>query len=178
MSERKIIRTPKGRLSFPALWTPDVQVDEQGNTKKEYVATVLIPKTEDISELKQAIDALLKEHCPKGVPAGVKRGIRDGAEKPHVAGYGDGVWFLTARSKNRPPVVDNMKQPIEDEARAFGGTWCKLSVTPFWYDKGMSKGVSFALNAVQILGGGEPFATVVDVDTAFDEEADEGAAAW
>lgn len=162
----KPFRTPRGRLSFPALDAPTAMDEGQ---EPKYQATILINKQEDLRELNAQIDALIKETWPKGRPQGLKMPIRDGAEKADLAGYSADVWFMTARSKNPVPVVNNIKALL-DPKEAYAGCWVRLSVTPYAFDKKTAKGIGLALNAVQKIGDGEPFASRVNVDEAFDEE--------
>ncbi len=174
MSEaRKTYTTPTGRLSFPAVFHPEPAMEE--GKEPQYCATLIVPKDEDLTPLRMMIEQVIKDKWGSKPPAGLKRPIRDGAEKPDTAGLGEGTLFFSARSKRKPPVVDAHKVGITDEARVYGGCYARLNVTPYAFDKPLSKGVALALNAVQIIRDGEPFASVVDVDSVFDEVNEAGA---
>ena len=44
------IRTPKFRVSFPAVFTPQDQQKDDGTTKKEYSCVMLFAKDADLSK--------------------------------------------------------------------------------------------------------------------------------
>jgi hypothetical protein len=177
MSEaRKTYTTPTGRLSFPAVFHPEPALEEGKDPR--FAATLILDKSEDLSQLQAMIDQVILDKWGKKPPAGLKRPIRDGAEKPDTAGLGDKVWFFAARSARKPPVVDAHKVGITDEEKVYGGCYARLNVTPFAFDKGLSKGVALALNAVQIIRDGEPFASVVDVDEVFGEVDEAAGSGW
>ena len=167
-----------GRISFPALFEPNISTNEQGDVKKMYEAQLIIQKDEpSLAPLQEHLAAMLKDKFGAKPAPSVKRGLRDGSEKPNLAGMSDDVAFLTARSKNKPPVVDQKKVGITDPDKVFGGCWVKLAVTPFAFDQGMNKGLSFALDAVQFIREDEHFGSVVDPDALFGEEDVPGATA-
>lgn len=166
----RIFVTPVGRLSFPALFVPE-KMDEDG--KEQYQATLLLPKTADLSPLKAMMDEVIKEKWGAKRPPNLHNPIRDGAEKAHISGYDDTVWFLRAKTSYRPQVVDNMKHPIDVEA-AYAGCRVKFVVQPFAYEhpKG-GKGVGLTLFAVQKVGDDEPFGQSIDINDWLTEEQDQ-----
>ena len=179
MSEaRKNYTSTIGRLSFPSVFRPEPAMEE--GKDPQYCATLIVEKADpgDLDTLRAMVEALIKEKWGNKPPSGLKRPIRDGAEKPDVAGLGDKVWFFAARTKRKPPVVDAHKVGITDESKVYGGCYARLNVTPFIYDMPLSKGVGLALNAVQIIRDGEPFASVVDVDSVFDEVDEAAGSGW
>jgi hypothetical protein len=81
--------------------------------------------------------------------------FRDAGEK-NFEGYEPGWIFISARSKDRPGVVDGRLQDITAEADVWPGQLGRLFVSPFCYDVSGNKGISFALNHVQIVKADMP----------------------
>lgn len=65
-----------------------------------------------------------------------------------IQGYRGGV-FITAKSKNKPGIVDADLAPIDDPMDFYPGCICRASVVPHAFDKKGSKGVTFLLNNIQ-----------------------------
>ena len=176
MATRKRFRvtTPEGRLSYPALFVPTNGGFE--NQEPKYGVEVIIPKSTDVSDLKQACANTLLEQFPSegsrpktplpihdGDAINAKR-VADGKDpRPEVAG----AWVIKAKSKDKVAIVDENVQPIMDQAKIYGGCWVRISVTPFWFDKGVNNGLSFALNGVQFARDDTPFGNPFDVNAAF-----------
>lgn len=147
--------TPEFRVSFPAVFEPSGM---EGQAKK-YSVTMLIPKTVDISELKALVKAAVEAKWPDLTkrPKGLRNPIRDGdAEKAEMDGYA-GHWFMTARSSNRPGLVNQNVKPILSQDEFYAGCFARASVTAYAYEKSGNKGVAFGLQNVQKLKEGEPF---------------------
>lgn len=172
--EKLIYVTPVGRLSFPALFAPE-KADEDSEPK--YQATILITKGTDLSPLKAMIEQAIKDKWGAKRPPNLHIPVRDGAEKAHIAGYGEDVVFLRAKSKYRPQVLDAHKRVIDDVEVAYAGCNVKFVIEPYAYEhpKG-GKGVGLTLHGVQKVGDNEPFGSSVDVNEWFNEEAPQEAA--
>ena len=104
----------------------------------------------------------------KAAAANGKLCLRNGDDKSNYEGYA-GNLYLSARTKTRPTIIDQNKQPITEESGLlFSGCWVNVMVDIFPYIKG-SKGVGAGLKVVQLVkpdtawGGGAP----VDVDSEF-----------
>lgn len=168
-----IYTTPIGRLSWPALFTPEENTGDDGTTKSQYACTLIIPKTysdEALQALAQQVakekwGAKLAQYAPD-----LKKPIKDGIKKADIPGYGPDVWFIKAVSKYRPDVKDAQLHNIIDEALVYPGANARMVIKPYAYEYAnrqgviISRGVSFNLFAVQVTGGGEPFGSVVDPD--------------
>lgn len=156
IAARKCI-TPAGRLSFPHIF----EMAEDLDGKLKYSCSILMPKdTADLTNLKKVINTAAMEQWGADRskwPKDLRYPIRDGDEKSDIPGYA-GHWYITAKApKMRPGVVNRHREPITDPQEAYAGVNGILSVIAFAYDKGSNKGVSFNLQNVLILGGGEPF---------------------
>lgn len=187
MAQKKTIRvaTPPGRLSFPAIFAPEVSKTFGGDPK--YSATILIPKqtdgkATDISALVNAVKAKLIEGFPNESTRPLiteNRGpIKDGdtwrddttgtlkkVARPEFAG----CWVIkaTAYADNKPSVVDQNVQPILDQSQIKAGYWVRLGLTVTSYDK-QKKGVKFNLASVQLIREDETFGSSSKPEDFFD----------
>lgn len=158
---RKVV-TGKVRLNFPKLFKA-VQINGEGEPK--FSTQVLIPKTDKatIAALRAAEKAAIEEGNEgifkgKGVTAEsvIKDADADGTAEdyPHTAGHL--YMSVSAREQFKPQVVDAGLNEIMDQSQVYSGVFARVSVRSFPYTYGTKKrGVSFGLNNVQILGGGE-----------------------
>lgn len=97
----------------------------------------------------------------------LKQPIRDAdAEGKEKEGYA-GHFFIKAANKNRIPVVDAAKLPVTNPALVYGGMYCRALINAYSYDN-VSKGVSFGLQALQLVRDGTPFVGLADPDKAFE----------
>ena len=152
----KKVTTPEFRASFPHLF--EAHSFQEGQQKK-YSIVMLIPKTADISPLKEARkDAITQKWPdPEKRPKPLRNPIRDGdVEKPDTDGY-PGHYFITASSKQRPGVVDKNVQQIIDDSEFYAGCYARATVTPYAYDTMGNRGVAFGLQNVQKLRDGDSF---------------------
>jgi len=151
----KTVTTPKGRLSYPHLF----EKNESGEyASGMYECLLLIPKSADISSLKDLAEAVAKDKFGdkfKGLDKFKHPPIRDGDE------YEDdraGHWVIKAKTKVRPQIVGaDPSIAINDSEEVYGGRHAKLSLSCYAYDTSGNKGVAFTLRNVQLLPGGERF---------------------
>ena len=136
-------------------------------TEGSYGGNLIFPTCADLSVLEQAVVDVLKEKCPDALSADPKKRVKvkspfkDQGDMLKYDGYVEGGKFISATSKkNRPTLVDARQQIVTDETLVYPGVWVVCTVRPFWYDKGVNKGVSFGLQSVMLvaddknLGGG------------------------
>ena len=161
------IVTPPCRLSFPALFEPrPVSSDKPDDLK--YQASIIIPKGTDLTPFKKAMKAAAVDRWGK-VP-GIKPrniGLKSAAEKPDVEGYNKGDYFISAKSKHRPQVVDRALRDLHQdtpemrklrEELCYAGAWFIFHINAFAYDHPEGgKGISFGLNSVQFFKHGDRF---------------------
>ena len=162
----KKVTTPKGRCSWPKLLVPESMDEGQ---KKKYSITVIFDEaarqTPEYQALQDAVIECAKSAFGDKAVAMLASGSvrspfrKDGEEK----GYGEGTHFITARSESKPGVVapyageDGRPALFTDEQVAkelYPGCYVRAALSVFSYS-GKTKGVSFALNAVQKLGEGD-----------------------
>lgn len=152
-------------LSFPALFE---KKQIAGKGKPCYSVKCLIPKTntEAVERVRQAIAQVYdtaKDDKLKGV-VGVEYvdvPFYDG-DKPKKNGtmHGEeckGHWVLNAKSYNRQPgVVDGDYNKVIDPDKVFSGEEAHVDLACYAYKGDESRGITFGLNNVMVLGTGEP----------------------
>lgn len=182
MAERMKVTSPPFRVSFPAVFEKH---GFDGSDPKYSVVMLFYPdKMNDADKAKfKAMRGLLDAACRDkfGKPfvemkksSTFKRGIRDGAEKPDLDGYGEGCVFATASSKMQPGIIDRDRDPILSTEEFYPGCWARATLTAYGYDN-KSKGVAFGLQNLQKLGDDESFSGRVDADKDFENDEDK---AW
>lgn len=198
--KRPSLKTPIGRLCFPAIFEKEKQM-EGATTPPKYAATIVFDKAylkankdemARYTAIREAADKSCREKFKKTVrdaAAAIPRfwnPFRDGSEKAHLDGYGDGTLFFKASSRNRPGAVgSDAKTPIDDEAALYAGCYVRLSISPYAFDNKM-KGIGIGLNNVMFVRDGERLAGGMDpaedfgefegetaADAAFGEDADD-----
>lgn len=147
--------TPEFRVSFPAVFQAKSAAEGQ---EPKFSITMLFPKTTDITPLKNAVAAAIREKWGDDKtkwPKGMRLPFRDGAEKDYE-GYAD-TTFCTASSKMRPGLVARDMTPIISPEEFYGGCYARATIAAFAYDKAGNKGVSWGLRNIQKIKDGEPF---------------------
>lgn len=189
--KRPSLKTPVGRLCFPAIFEKEKQM-EGATAPPKYAATIVFDKEylkshpdemARFNAIRAAADAVCKEKFKKSLKdasqaiARFWNPFRDGAEKAHLDGYGEGTIFLKASSRNRPGAVGpDAKTPIDDPEALYAGCYVRISVSPYAFDNKM-KGVGIGLNNVMFVRDGERLAGGVNAEEDFGEFEMEGAAA-
>lgn len=80
----------------------------------------------------------------------------------------DDKWeVFKARSYSQPGIVDADKNEVLSKREAYGGRWCRLSVTVTCFDN-KSKGCTIYLNNVQLLDNDESFGGRPSAENDFD----------
>lgn len=182
MAELKKVVTPVFRLSFPqvfeaegfdggakkfsatAVWTP---AKFSAKDKKRWKAMRALLDAESMSEFKKKI---------KDLPDNIRKGIRDGAEKADMEGYGDGTKFATLSSKMRPGVVDADREPIgpehNNQDEIYPGCYCRATVAVYSYNN-KGKGVALGLQNLQKVADGVRLDSRTDAAEDFEDDIDE-----
>ena len=184
MAEVKRYVTPVFRLSFPNLFEADSY--DGGPPKYGLSAVWDLSKFSDKDKKKwKAIRAAMDEESKgrfkkpiKDLPANYKVGIRDGAEKADLEGYGEGKKFANISTKMRPGVIDKDKNKIGPEEgnqdEIYPGCYCRATVTIYSYDN-KGKGVALGLMNVQKVAEGERLDSRTDAAEDFEDDVD---SAW
>ena len=178
----KAIMTPEFRVSYPALFKPRANKNDDGTLgTPKYEITMLFPKGADLSKLKRAAEEAVKEKWKDKPPKNLRSPFRDQGEK-EGDGYVEGAIFVCARSLLKPGLVNRQCDDIIDQTEIYPGCYARATVRAYAYDKNGNKGVSFDLCNVQKTRDGEPLAfrrnsaqdDFADDDLPPDEGADSG----
>lgn len=179
-----------GRFSYLNALVPKIA---NGSTKAKFSTAVLIPKTDtkQIAAINAAVDAAVVIGIAKCKKWGGKKPpankflhpLQDGDEKAtqDEKKYGayKGMYYVNAKSDNKPEIVDKNLQPIIDEKEIYSGMYGRASVNFFPFDN-VSVGVGCGLNNLQKLKDGENLGGAgakaedeFDDDFVFEEEEDD-----
>tara|TARA_R110002020_G_scaffold173776_2_gene364717 strand:- start:8581 stop:9192 length:612 start_codon:yes stop_codon:yes gene_type:complete len=168
--------TNPARISYAKIFKPEKN-DLSG--KEEFSCMVLIPKadTKTVSALKNAIKTAIKGRFGDKQPKGIRIPLRDGDKngdggvpsgaEAGQAPYGD-HYFINCKNTRQPAIVDQKRRDILDPNQIVSGDFVRVSVNAFGYDN-KSKGVSFGLNAVQLVRKGEPLGSSFSAQNAFED---------
>ncbi|MEO5346869.1 MAG: DUF2815 family protein [Magnetococcus sp. YQC-9] len=146
------VLTPEFRVSFPNLFKAR-KANEQAEAK--YSVSMLFPKNADLSALKKAAEAAVKEKWGDKIPKKLKKPFLDQGDYD-LEGYEPGCVLIRASSQHKPGVVDKNVQAIVDESEIYPGCYARATVRAFTYDVNGNAGVSFGLQNFQKLRDGEP----------------------
>lgn len=192
-SKDKLI-TPVFRLSFPHMFEAQRMGDDPNSKPKFGTGAIWTPAKFTAHE-KVLWQKILKELNAaamhtfgkewKKLPANIKRGLRNGAEKEGMEGYGEGTRFASLTTKTRPGVIGIEKDPETgeyvkinpDEGNAdeiYPGCYCRATVNVYSYDN-KGKGVALGLRNLQKVKDGPRLDNRVAAEDDFDEDVD---AAW
>ena len=166
-TEPTVIKIQNVRLSFPSLFHPAKRRGaDDPNKIPKYEATFILDKRTnafDIVAIRRAIEHVLQTENKGGKLGSDRLCLRDGSAKPELDGYGDGVMFVAARSKNRPGVYNRDLTPLaEEDAVIYAGCYVNATIRLWWQnDKEFGKRVNCALRAVQFVKKGPPFGEAV-----------------
>jgi hypothetical protein len=151
------------RLSFPSLFKAKTyQGDDADKDKKpKFSATFLMDakkNAKDIAAIKTAMNYVLTEKYGNKIPKGFKLCLRNGAEKEDTEGYGEGIFFIKAKTEKRPPVVDRDLTPLtEEDGKPYAGCYVNASIRFWVQDNTFGKRVNASLRTVQFVKDGESF---------------------
>ena len=157
MTEQKVVKkvlTPMFRVSFPNVFAPKLN---ELSGKTEYSVCMLFDKKADLTAMKALAMSVAKEKWGEKIPTGLRNPFRDGdAEKADRDGYKNCL-FVTAKSTQKPGVVDELVQPIINAEDFYPGCYARATVTAYAYDNKGNRGVAFGLQNIQKVKDGEPF---------------------
>lgn len=174
VNETKVIFGPV-RLSYTHVfqkYSPD------DTSEGKYMTNILIPKSEKktIDAIKKAIEAAKKAAIVSKwggkEPKKLDLALRDGDDKEDDEVYED-HYYLNAKSKTRPGIVDKHKEPITDEEEIYSGVWAYVSVSFYGYDVSGNKGVACGLNNIMKFKDDEHLGGRVSAESDFGDDFDD-----
>lgn len=166
------------RLSYPYLFKPRVNENDDGKTTKKFQAKFILDKKKHkklIGEIEDAIDDMIDAKWGKR-PAKLtddRLCLRDGDDEDGEEFHGGMI--LSASNSKRPQVRDRNKEPlVEEDGKPYGGCYVNAIVRLWPQDNKFGKRINASLEAVQFYKDGEAFgAPPVDVDAKFKDFDDE-----
>lgn len=107
------------------------------------------------------------------IPPGLRTPLRDGDTERDSDEYKD-CFFLNARSKQKPRVVDLNRQDILDPSEIYSGAYYRVALNFYPYDVNGNRGIGCGLGNVQKVADGERLGggSSVEQDFADTETAD------
>lgn len=172
------------RLSFPSLFETELDMNKTDTGK--YATALLFSK--DDTAMVAAVNQAIEEAKQRGIreikewrgkwPATAHNPLGDGDERPNPLDGYDNAYYLRARSKKRPKVIDQYKNEIAADHRniddlVYAGANAVASIDFYPFYTNGKAGIGVSLNAVQVLPGGDKFGGGgFDADDFEAEEAD------
>src|SRR4029077_8931784 len=155
------LRTPIGILSFPVLFSPRPRAV---GAEPCYQCSLLFDKSAQADPAFQALRRAVRECIDdqwgtgKSQDQSFVKQLRSPfhrCDEKQYKGYDipDGI-FISAWTKTRPGVIDARRNEITTPEDVWPGQLARASVSPFAYHNSGNRGVSFALNNLQICAPG------------------------
>jgi hypothetical protein len=153
------IVTPRAETAFVHVFKPQPAMQE--GKDPQFTITLLWDEGANLSKLEKAIEgvavAKFGDKAVKMLKNGQLRSpIRPGSDKENTNAEDDfaGKIFLTARSTDKPQVVDADCEPVMDQMEVYSGCVGRADIWLFAYDKAGNRGVGAILNSFQKLDDG------------------------
>lgn len=170
------------RLSYPYLFKPRVQENDDGKQTKKFQAKLILDKKKHkkfIDEIEDAFDDIIDAKWNGKRPAKLtddRLCLRDGDDEDGEEFHGTMV--LSASNTKRPDVRDRNKTPlVEEDGKPYAGCYVNAIVRLWAQDNKYGKRINASLEVVQFMDDGDPFgAPPVDADKKlkdFGEEDDD-----
>jgi|SRR5215831_4386270 len=176
-------RTPVGILSFPNLFSPRPR---SPGAEPVYQCSLLFDQAAQrdpaYQALRKAVAECIDQACGAGKSqdrqflATLRMPFRETSEKQYKGYDIPGGKFISPWTKNKPGLVDARRQEIMVPEDVWAGQLARAGVSPFFYNTSGNKGVSFALNNVQICRtDGERLDGRLRPEEEFDDFLEDGA---
>jgi hypothetical protein len=151
------VRTPIGVLSFPVLFSPRPRAV---GGEPVYQCSLLFDKNAQrdpaFELLRKAVRECIDDKWGDGKSkdaqfvATLHNPFRKTAEKAYKGYDIDGGIFISPWTKSKPGIIDARRNEISTPEDVWPGQMARCSVAPFAFHNSGNKGVSFALNNIQI----------------------------
>lgn len=160
MQDPTLYLTPECTIVYPSLFEPTAYKSEEPT----YSATFLIAKNNDLSALKDVIKAAAIKKWGQQVNfKTLNYPVRNGDEKAidengilNKDNFYYNRYFIRAKSKWQPAIVNIYNEQITDENDLYGGCIVRAYFSFYGYDYMGKKGVGCGLRAVCKVADGEP----------------------
>lgn len=167
------------RLAFPAIFeAKSVQGEEPA-----FSASLIIPPDHNqMQDINDAIEAVAREkwgakaaEMLKAMRAKDNVCLHDGDGKSTYEGF-EGNFYISARSKTRPLVLDRDKSPLtQSDGRPYGGCFVNAVLELWAQDNQFGKRVNAQLKGVQFVRDGDAFSGGAPADESDFEDLSDGA---
>lgn len=161
------VKAPTALICFAYVWEP--RANQDPTKAARYSVTLLWPKTTDLSALKKAASNAARKKWGDKIPSNLRSPFRDGDVDRSDDPVFKGMLFTSARSKDKPGIVDRMVHPITNPMDFYSGCMANVTVNAFAYDQAGNKGVSFALGNIQKVADGPRLTGQRPPDEDFEE---------
>lgn len=150
--DQRHVVTGKCRLNYAHVFAPR---SGPNGGKEGYSVTLVFEPGTDITVLRNAAHAAAREKWGDKMPKQLRSPFRACADREGQDGFTTGGTFITARSENKPGLVDQAMQPVLSNDVLYSGCYVRASLRSFAYDFQGNKGVSFALLNLQKMSDGD-----------------------
>jgi hypothetical protein len=128
------------------------------------LTSILHPDHEGITQCREVIDSVGKEKwggkwptIKKELEAKDRLPLHSGDTKADYAGFA-GNYFISARSKTRPLVIDRDKTPlVAEDGKPYSGCYVNVSLDIWAMDNQYGRRICASLRGVQFAADGDPF---------------------
>lgn len=175
------VRLENVRLAFPQLFEP--RAFGEDGSDPAYGGSFILSKTHPAYKLvNDAIEAVAVEKWEKKALEVLKQlrtadktCLHDGDGKPDYAGF-PGNFFVSARNKARPLVIDRDKSPLtQADGKPYAGCYVNTTVDIWAQQNKFGKRVNATLSGVQFLKDGDAFTGAPPASPDDFESLDDGA---
>lgn len=170
-NEKKNSRVVTGKVRFAYANLFEPRSNDFDNDK--YSISLIIPKSDEntVRQIKSAISSAKQAGIYKfgGVlPESLIIPLKDGdVEKPGDDVYKDS-YFISAKSKSKPQVVDKFLNVIKDKNEVYSGCYGRASISFYPYNYKNNKGIACYLGNVQKLEDGERLGHAINATDEFE----------
>lgn len=152
---RDVITLPV-RLSFPSLFVARTVKGADGSeSAPKFQATLLLPPDTDLKPYAEAIKAAMLKKWSQPIVLPSKNNPLKLADEIEVYATQFKGWRVIrahANENSKPQVIDQRMLPVTDPNRIYSGMWVRAYLNAYGWQHPMSgKGVSFGLNAIQVV---------------------------
>lgn len=164
------IKISNCRFSYMNVFKPRAY---SADDKPKFSVVLLIPKEnkKTVAKIKKAIS----DEIANGVenywnhkkPSGLWNPLQDGDEKADEHPEYEGMYYINAKSDNKPVLVDMEGNDILDQTELYSGCWGNASVSFFPFNNKL-KGVAVGLNGITKTKDDTPFGGGMTRDSIID----------
>lgn len=173
MSKKK----SKARVIIPCkfgylnCWRPGAAYG--GNEKYSVSAIISKDDKDTLNKINEALEYVKCNSQQKWggrIPNNLRMPLHDGDdEKPDDPVYRN-TFYINAKSKDRPQIVDENVEPITNQTLVYSGCSGNVSVVFYAYNYNGNRGIAAALGNIQKLEDGEPLNGAVSAKEDFIKE--------